>query len=354
MAKLVLENVAKTYAAVRALDAFSLDIVDGEFISLLGPSGCGKSTTLRCVAGFEEPDAGRILFGDRDVTALPPERRDVGMVFQNYALFPHLTVRQNLAFGLEMRKVPQVEIDQRIGHVLDMVQLTGRERAYPRELSGGQQQRVALARALVIEPLLLLLDEPLANLDALLRDEMRFFIRSIQKRVAITTLYVTHDQAEAMVMSDRIVVMFDGRIAQIGKPEAIYHRPQSRQVASFIGRSNFLEATVEHIVDAGRCVVHTPLGSITASHDGRARLGAKATLLLRPEAMTLQSRESPVAHACRVIERYFLGPVVEYILGVNETARLTAHTGPDVTLDIGQEGYLTIDETHAWLLPERS
>ena len=354
MAKLVLENVAKTYEAVNALDDFSLEINDGEFISLLGPSGCGKSTTLRCVAGFEEPDAGRILFGERDVTTLPPERRDVGMVFQNYALFPHLTVRQNLAFGLEMRNVPRVEMDHRIGHVLDMVQLTGRERAYPRELSGGQQQRVALARALVIEPLLLLLDEPLANLDALLRDEMRFFIRSLQKRVSITTLYVTHDQAEAMVMSDRIVVMFGGRIAQIGKPEAIYHRPQSQQVASFIGRSNFLDATVERVVDAARCVVHSPLGTITASHDGHARHGAKAMLLLRPEAVTLLSPEASGAHACKVIERYFLGAVVEYVLGVSETIRITAHTGPDVTLDIGQEARLTIDETHAWLLPAQS
>ncbi|MFN0305564.1 MAG: ABC transporter ATP-binding protein [Burkholderiales bacterium] len=354
MAKLVLVSVAKQYGAIHALEDFSLDVSDGEFISLLGPSGCGKSTTLRCVAGFEQPDAGQILFGERDVTALPPEHRDVGMVFQNYALFPHLTVRQNLAFGLEMRKVPGVEMDHRIGHVLEMVQLTGRERAYPRELSGGQQQRVALARALVIEPLLLLLDEPLANLDALLRDEMRFFIRSLQKRVGITTLYVTHDQAEAMVMSDRIVVMFGGRIAQIGQPEAIYHRPRSQQVASFIGRSNFLAATVARVVDAARCVVQTPLGIISAGHDGHARDGAKATLLLRPEALTLQSPETPVAQACRVIERYFLGAVVEYILDAGEAVRLTAHTGPDVALDIGQKAYLTIDETHAWLLPAQS
>ena len=174
MATLVLEQVAKTYGSVQALDAFSLEVADGEFISLLGPSGCGKSTTLRCVAGFEAPDTGHIRFGDRDVTSLPPEQRDVGMVFQNYALFPHLTVQQNLAFGLEMRKIPAPEMATRIANVLEMVQLTGREKSYARELSGGQQQRVALARALVIEPLLLLLDEPLANLDALLRDEMRF------------------------------------------------------------------------------------------------------------------------------------------------------------------------------------
>ena len=250
-----------------------------------------------------------------------------------------------------MRKIPAPEMATRIANVLEMVQLTGREKSYPRELSGGQQQRVALARALVIEPLLLLLDEPLANLDALLRDEMRFFIRSLQKRVGITTLYVTHDQAEAMVMSDRVVVMFDGRIAQVGRPEAIYHRPNTRQVASFIGQSNFLEGIVERVVDATRCVVHTPIGSLTASHDGRAQPSAKATLLLRPEAVTPRPRSATATRMGKIIERYFLGASVEYVLSVESDVHLTATTGPDVALHIGDDAELAIDETHAWLLP---
>jgi putative spermidine/putrescine transport system ATP-binding protein len=351
VAKLVLEGIAKSYAGVKAVDAFSLDIADGEFISLLGPSGCGKSTTLRCVAGFEAPDAGRIRFDERDVTSLPPERRDVGMVFQNYALFPHLTVQQNLAFGLEMRNVPATHAAERIANILAMVQLVGREKAYPRELSGGQQQRVALARALVIEPLLLLLDEPLANLDALLRDEMRFFIRSLQKRIGITTLYVTHDQAEAMVMSDRVVVMFDGRIAQVGKPEDIYLRPSTRQVASFIGRSNFVDATVEGVTQDGRCELSTPIGPIIANHDGNARVGSQATLLLRPEAVTPRPVSSEATRRCTVLERYFLGATVEYVVGIGDTVQFTAQTGPDVVLAVGAQADLAIDETHAWLLP---
>ena len=221
MTRLTLASLQKHYGAIAAVKGIDLDVAEGELVSLLGPSGCGKTTTLRCVAGFELPTGGLISFDSADVTMLPPERRDIGMVFQNYALFPHMDVRENLRFGLQMRKVPSAEVERRVDAVLAMVQLGGMGDRYPRQLSGGQQQRVALARALVIEPKLLLLDEPLANLDAKLRDEMRFFIRSLQKRVGITTLYVTHDQAEAMVMSDRIVVMFDGRItAELDPSEA--------------------------------------------------------------------------------------------------------------------------------------
>ena len=209
MTKLTIEGLSKRFGEVVAVDKLDLEIEDGELISLLGPSGCGKTTTLRCIAGFETPTAGRILFDGTEVTGLEPERRNIGMVFQNYALFPHMTVTENLAFGLEMRKLAKREIGQRIDRVLETVQLTGYGDRYPRQLSGGQQQRVALARALVIEPSILLLDEPLANLDAKLRQEVRFFIRSLQKSVGITTVYVTHDQAESMVISDRIVVMFD-------------------------------------------------------------------------------------------------------------------------------------------------
>src|SRR6516164_8903142 len=195
MSRLTIRGLSKRYAGSAAVVGFDLDVAQGEFVSLLGPSGCGKTTTLRCVAGLEVPTSGRISFGEQDVTRLPPERRNIGMVFQNYALFPHMTIRENIGFGLEMRGVRGSDANKRISSVLDMVQLTGFEDRWPRQLSGGQQQRVALARALVVEPAVLLLDEPLANLDAKLRDEMRFFIRSLQQRIGITTLYVTHDQA---------------------------------------------------------------------------------------------------------------------------------------------------------------
>ena len=238
MSELHIKAVRKTFGDVEVLKAVDLAVANGEFVSLLGPSGCGKTTTLRCIAGFEYPSSGQILFDGVDLTRMVPEKRDIGMVFQSYALFPHLTVRENLSFGLEMRGIKETERKRRIEEVLAMVQLVGFEGRFPRELSGGQQQRVALARALVIEPSVLLLDEPLANLDAGLRDDMRFFIRELQQRVGITAIYVTHDQSEAIVMSDRIVVMFDGQIAQVGSPREIHDQPVSKKVAEFVERTD--------------------------------------------------------------------------------------------------------------------
>jgi len=273
MTRLVIERLEKRFGNVAALKSLSLRVEEGELISLLGPSGCGKTTTLRCVAGFEQPDAGEILFDAQNITQLPPERRDIGMVFQNYALFPHMTVSQNLAFGLEMRKVSQANVAERVKQALRMVQLEAMLDRYPRQLSGGQQQRVALARALVIEPRMLLLDEPLANLDASLREEMRFFIRDLQQRVGITTLYVTHDQSEAMVMSDRVVVMFSGEIAQVGPPRDLYARPASREVAQFIGRTQFVSGTVLARRDAAHVELDTPLGTLVTPADPSLAVG---------------------------------------------------------------------------------
>src|SRR5262245_3310916 len=233
MSSFTIRKLTKVYGAVAAVQSFDLEVAEGEFVSLLGPSGCGKTTTLRCLAGLETPTSGHIAFGERDVTWLAPEKRSIGMVFQNYALFPHLTVAENIGFGLNMRGIRGAEARGKVDAVMEIVQLGGFHARHPRELSGGQQQRVALARALVVEPALLLLDEPLANLDAKLRDEMRVFIRSLQRRVGITTLYVTHDQAEAMTVSDRVVVMFGGHIHQIGSPRDIYFRPATRDVANF-------------------------------------------------------------------------------------------------------------------------
>jgi putative spermidine/putrescine transport system ATP-binding protein len=237
-----LDDISKSYdGRVRAVDQVSLDVRPGEFFSLLGPSGCGKTTTLRMIAGFETVDTGRILVGDRDVTDVPVHRREMGMVFQSYALFPHRTVAENVAFGLRMRKVPKPEIEERVRAALAMVALTGLEDRRPGQLSGGQQQRVALARAIVIRPPVLLCDEPLGALDRKLRQQMQFELKQLQKDLGVTLVFVTHDQEEALAMSDRIAVMNAGRIEQIGTPEDIYDRPRTRFVADFIGEINLID-----------------------------------------------------------------------------------------------------------------
>jgi putative spermidine/putrescine transport system ATP-binding protein len=241
-AAIKLDQVTKTFdGRVMAVDAVTLDIAAGEFFSLLGPSGCGKTTSLRMIAGFEHPDSGRVHVGGRDITDLPVHRRDMGMVFQSYALFPHRTVAENVAFGLRMREVPKPEIERRVAAALAQVALTGFETRKPGQLSGGQQQRVALARALVVEPPVLLCDEPLGALDRKLRQQMQFELKELQKRLGVTLVFVTHDQEEALAMSDRIAVMNGGRVEQVGTPTEIYERPRTRFVADFIGEINILE-----------------------------------------------------------------------------------------------------------------
>jgi putative spermidine/putrescine transport system ATP-binding protein len=353
MTRLVIERLEKRFGNVAALKSLSLRVEEGELISLLGPSGCGKTTTLRCVAGFEQPDAGEILFDAQNITQLPPERRDIGMVFQNYALFPHMTVSQNLAFGLEMRKVSQANVAERVKQALRMVQLDAMLDRYPRQLSGGQQQRVALARALVIEPRMLLLDEPLANLDASLREEMRFFIRDLQQRVGITTLYVTHDQSEAMVMSDRVVVMFSGEIAQVGPPRDLYARPASREVAQFIGRTQFVSATVLARRDAAHVELDTLLGTLVAPADPALVIGQQALLVVRPEALRLEASVQTGAQARQgqVIRTYFLGGSVEHVLSFAGGVTLFAHTAPGSDIAAGAQATLSVDQRQLWALP---
>lgn len=239
MANVSLVHLKKQFGQSVAVSDFSLEIADGELVSFLGPSGCGKTTTLRMIAGFIDPTAGRILIGGTDVTALPVHQRNTGMVFQRYALFPHMTVAQNVSFGLEMRKVGAQERDRRIELALDMVRMTEYKDRYPRQLSGGQQQRVAIARALAIEPKVFLLDEPLSNLDAKLRLEVREEIRALQQRLGLTTIFVTHDQEEALAISDRMAIMHDGKVQQVGRPDALYERPENFFVAEFLGKMNF-------------------------------------------------------------------------------------------------------------------
>jgi putative spermidine/putrescine transport system ATP-binding protein len=282
MARLDIDRLVKRYGDFYAVKDVSLSVADGEFLVLLGPSGCGKTTTLRMVAGFIEPTAGQVKLGGGDVTLLPPWRRNAGMVFQSYALFPHLTVAQNVAFGLEMRKLPKAEIDKRVEEALALVRLAGFGARLPRQLSGGQQQRVALARALAIRPDVLLLDEPLSNLDAKLRQEVRVEIRELQKQLGLTTVMVTHDQEEALTMADRLVVMNEGTVHQVGTQRDLYERPADRFVAGFVGRTTFLSGSVE----GGRFRTEggLDLAIVLTSTGGPP---GKAALSLRPERLEI-------------------------------------------------------------------
>lgn len=349
MTKLSIIDLTKNYGPqARAVDAISLDIPSGEFVSLLGPSGCGKTTTLKMIAGFESVTSGSIAFDGENVVAVPPERRDIGMVFQNYALFPHMTVRGNLAFGLEMRKVPKVEMDRRIDATLDLVQLSSFADRYPRQLSGGQQQRVAIGRALVIEPRILLLDEPLANLDAKLREEMRVFIRDLQRRVGITTIYVTHDQAEAMTMSDRVVVMFNGRIAQQGRPDDIYDRPINRTVASFVGQVNLIDGSVTAI-EGGLARVDTRFGPALVPAQSR-RVGGGITLALRPEAIDILPAATGTGIPAKVRDFYFSGAIVDYRLDLPDGTTIEVKTISRRNYQPGTEVRLAVAADRFWPL----
>ena len=285
MARLQLHGITKRYGDLAAADDVSLDIANGEFLVLLGPSGCGKTTTLRIVAGFIEPTSGVVQMGDRDITTLPPWKRNAGLVFQSYALFPHMSVADNVAFGLEMRKLPKAEIAPKVAEALRLVRLDHLAERLPRQLSGGQQQRVALARALAIRPDVLLLDEPLSNLDAKLRQEVRVEIRELQRKLGLTTVMVTHDQEEALTMADRLVVMSEGRICQIGSQQDLYERPADKFVADFVGRSTFVEGRLEgegRFVSAGGLVIAC-----------EAEGSGPATLALRPERLALLGAATP-------------------------------------------------------------
>lgn len=345
MTEVSIQALVKRYGESLAVDDFTLTAGAGQFVSLLGPSGCGKTTTLKCIAGFEDITSGRIAFDGRDISHALPEDRDIGMVFQSYALFPHMTVRQNLAFGLEMRRVRGAELTRRVDAALEMVQLAPFAGRYPRELSGGQQQRVALGRALVIEPCILLLDEPLANLDAKLRDEMRTFIRDLQQRVGITTVYVTHDQSEAMTMSDLVVVMFGGRIAQAAPPREVYDRPASEAVARFVGNANVLEAATDDngaLRFSGEGAALPPVRPLTP--------GAQARVMVRPEQIRLVA---PGDHAAnmggRIEARYFNGGHMDYRVATDRGA-VAVHCSTAEDWTTGDAVGLVFDPARAWPL----
>jgi ABC-type Fe3+/spermidine/putrescine transport system ATPase subunit len=322
---LELRRVLKRYGATLGVGPIDFVVQEGEFLTLLGPSGCGKTTTLHVIAGLLFPDEGEVRLRGRDITRLDPPHRDMGVVFQNYALFPHKTVFDNVGFGLRMRRVPREEIARRVRRMLELVGLPGVEARYPDQLSGGQRQRVALARALVIEPTVLLLDEPLSNLDAVLRKRMRLELRDLQQRLSTTTIFVTHDQDEAFEMSDRVVLLNHGRIEQIGTPEELYDAPATRFAAEFIGETNLIEGVVAG-VDGSRLSVEAAVGGRydALARDGRLRAGDGVYLMVRPERIdvaTDRTADGPGLPAT-VTKRVFAGDLLTFALRTEQGLEL--------------------------------
>ena len=345
--RLSLQGLSCVFGSFTAVDRLDLDIVPGEFVSLLGPSGCGKTTTLRMIAGFVPPTAGTITMDGQVISAsgavLPPEKRQMSMIFQSYAIWPNMTVAENVAFGLRLRKFGRESVRAKVAEMLDVVRLGVLAERYPAELSGGQQQRVALARAMVIQPRVLLLDEPLSNLDANLREEMRFEIRRLHDAFHFTTVYVTHDQGEAMVTSDRIAVMKSGRIEQIDPPYLLYTRPKTRFVAGFIGRTNFIEGICD-----GEKVAFERFALPRAGFDA-AELSAGTTLFsVRPQSITLHRARPASESACvvpgRLLERAFLGETWDYVVSpADSTLRLKVAALPFQVFDVGETVWLEFD-----------
>jgi spermidine/putrescine transport system ATP-binding protein len=353
-----IEHVTKRFGSFTAVDDAHFDIQRGEFFSMLGPSGCGKTTTLRMIAGFEQPTSGRIRLEGRDVSRVPPYKRNVNTVFQHYALFPHMSVFDNVAFGPRSKRTPRADVAKRVAELLEIVRLGEYAKRKPTQLSGGQQQRVALARALVNYPSALLLDEPLGALDLKLRQAMQLELKRIQREVGITFIYVTHDQEEALTMSDRIAVMNEGRVEQIGTPEDIYHAPDSVFVAGFIGVANLLPVGVES-VDGEAAVVSLPGGGSTQVPVSGASIAPKgrAMLMIRPERLELTAK-APAANGrgieTSVRDLTFQGPVVRAALVTGDGIDVVAHVGPEADLPMlrpGDKVWVTWDDAAARLLP---
>ena len=349
-----LDHISKIYQDPKtgkdfyAVKDTSLTIEPGSFVTLLGPSGCGKTTTLRMIAGFESPDEGEIYLGNEAINALTPNKRDTAMVFQSYALLPHYNVFDNVAYGLKLRKVPAGEIKERVMKILDLVELTGMEGRMTNQLSGGQQQRVALARALVIEPSVLLFDEPLSNLDAKLRVSMRTEIRRIQQEVGITAIYVTHDQSEAMALSDNIIIMNRGVVAQMGSPQDIYYHPNSEFVADFIGEANFLKGKLEKL-DGGHAVLNVEGSPARVPAKEGMTPGTGYTVVLRPESAILRDEGGL---PCQVVLSCFMGSYQNYHVKVGDTlVKLTDYNPKNKRIyQVGEQCSLVFDPESVHIL----
>ena len=356
MSSVELKSIVKKYGEVTAVASIDLSVESGEFVTLLGPSGCGKTTTLRMVAGFIRPTSGTLSIGDVDMTGVPPHQRTVGLVFQNYALFPHMTVRKNVEFGLKMQKVLTSERGPRVQEALELVQLEALGERMPGELSGGQQQRVALARALVIRPDVLLLDEPFGALDKQLRDHMRVELRELQQKLKISTLFVTHDQDEALSMSDRIVVMSEGEVSQVGKPTEIYEKPQTRFVADFIGRSNILLGNLEN---KGKTI---NAEGLTLPNKENVIGGAEGvSVMIRPECVKITKSESKATNASvdvkgKITASIYLGSIVQYSVQIIDGPNLVVtqnNTGSEdlQNLTVGDDVDVSFPDSAVYILP---
>ena len=347
-------EMSKRYGNLVANDRLSLTIQRGELMTLLGPSGCGKTTALRCLTGTIRPDEGHIFLDGKDVTNVPTHQRNLGMVFQNFALFPHMTVHDNVGFPLMIRNLPKVERAGRVTEALRLVRLEGYAGHYPRQLSGGQQQRVGLARALVYRPKVLLLDEPLSNLDAKLREEMRFEIKEVVTRLGITAMYVTHDQGEALALSDRVAIMNRGRLEQLGTPEEIYETPHSRFVAEFIGLSNFLEGHVQMIQGPDMVVLASGMQISTPTLPSVGP-GQKVLLFLRPNEVEILPREAPSGgnvFDARVEKATYLGDTMDYRLSVSQNTELRVQSDARNRYRAGENVRLRLPRVRSWAVTD--
>lgn len=349
MTAVQLRSVQKNFGSFTAISNIDLDIRSGELVALLGPSGCGKTTTLRMIAGLEVPSSGEICFDNKDVSEVPVQSRNVGMVFQRYALFPHMTVEKNVTFGLNVRGTPKAEISERLEEILDVVQLQQFRKRFPAQLSGGQMQRVAIARTLITKPSVLMMDEPLANLDTKLRGEMRRFIRELQQRLGITTIFVTHDQIEAMELADRVAVIFDGELAQYDAPDALYKRPNSIEIADFMGATNIYEADIDGDVATAE------FGALRFDASAQQLQNGPAHLMLRSEAIDLHlSSETASGNVIKgkVIARDFFGASISYSVECSgKTISVTEQSRR--LIDAGQEVWLTIPPDRIWIIQNK-
>ncbi len=351
-----LESVVKRFGNVIAVDHVNLEVAPGEFLTLLGPSGSGKTTTLRIIAGLEFPTQGEVYIDQKPVVDKPAYKRDLGMVFQNYALFPHMTIFENIVFPLKMKGIEKSELSKRVGNILEIVKLSGFENRHPKQLSGGQQQRIALARALVYEPSVLLMDEPLGALDKKLREEMQLEVKQIQERFKITTIYVTHDQSEALTMSDRVAIMNGGRIEQLGSAEELYEAPANKFVADFIGESNFFEGVVLN-VDKERCRVKTVGGLIVhATLKTEVRQGERVSLTIRPERVQLNpvNLNNENRFSGEIKEIVYLGELIKYLIVLEGGDRISVKSQNfegHVSRERGRKVTLGWEANHCSVIP---
>jgi putative spermidine/putrescine transport system ATP-binding protein len=353
MTNLELVNLIKRFDEITAVDQVSLTVAPGSLVALLGPSGCGKTTTLRMIAGLEQPTEGDILFNNNSVLHLPPDKRNIGMVFQRYVLFPHMNVAANVGFGLRMRGVPKAEMAKRVTEVLEIVQLKGFEKRFPSQLSGGQQQRVAIARTVITNPKVMLMDEPLSNLDAKLREEMRTFITELQRRLKITTLFVTHDQVEAIELADHIGVMFDGKLVQFGTPEEIFNRPKTPRIADFMGATNMITG---HLIEKGAnsSTIETTAGALRVDYVPPQPRGVSVLATIRPEHIDLNPPSGPADNnlfSARIVSAVYYGGTLSYQVQAGDL-KLQIKDRSMRRFSEGEEVKVRLDPQHLWIFPE--